>query len=145
MWFSLSTACKDSHKSQVNSSALCDVQQERLSSPSVSTLSTLYLRGFAHLIVPRIVKCSVNVSVFALHLQEPGDADVHVEARPEVILGEGAEGGARPLRDTEIARGVESLMAAMRDLLNTLSYRAPPPENEDNPGQEDWDENQGLD
>ena len=38
----------------------------------------------------------------------------------------GAEGGARPLRESEIARGVENLMGAMRELLNTLSFRGTP-------------------
>ena len=52
---------------------------------------------------------------------------------------EGAEGGPRPLRDTELARGVENLMVAMRELLNTLSYRGQPDAGEN---EEEWEEGQ---
>ena len=58
---------------------------------------------------------------------------------------EGAEGGPRPLRDTELARGVENLMVAMRELLNTLSYRGQPEgEQGDDAGEneEEWEEGQ---
>ena len=58
---------------------------------------------------------------------------------------EGAEGGPRPLRDTELARGVENLMVAMRELLNTLSYRGQPGgEQGDDAGEneEEWEEGQ---
>lgn len=63
-----------------------------------------------------------------------------VEVRFEQPI-EGAEGGPRPLRDTELARGVENLMVAMRELLNTLSFREAPEEagdeQRDNPGEND--------
>ncbi|CAH3171003.1 unnamed protein product, partial [Porites lobata] len=62
-----------------------------------------------------------------------------------VVPVEGAEGGPRPLRDTELARGVENLMVAMRELLNTLSYRGQPEgEQGDDAGEneEEWEEGQ---
>lgn len=57
--------------------------------------------------------------------QTPNGQRERLEARLEQPI-EGAEGGPRPLRDTELARGVENLMVAMRELLNTLSYRGQP-------------------
>ena len=57
--------------------------------------------------------------------QTPNAQRERVEARLEQPI-EGAVGGPRPLRDTELARGVENLMVAMRELLNTLSYHAQP-------------------
>ncbi|XP_022781042.1 transcription factor 25-like, partial [Stylophora pistillata] len=72
----------------------------------------------------------------------------HVEVRLEQPV-EGAGGGPRPLRDTELVRGVENLMVAMRELLNTLSYRGQPEEaggeegedgREDNHAEDDWEE-----
>ena len=72
----------------------------------------------------------------------------HVEVRLEQPV-EGAGGGPRPLRDTELVRGVENLMVAMRELLNTLSYRGQPEEGggeegedgrEDNHAEDDWEE-----
>ncbi|XP_066019517.1 ribosome quality control complex subunit TCF25 isoform X2 [Pocillopora verrucosa] len=71
-----------------------------------------------------------------------------VEVRLEQPV-EGAEGGPRPLRDTELVRGVENLMVAMRELLNTLSYRGQPEEaggeegedgREENHAEDDWEE-----
>lgn len=57
--------------------------------------------------------------------QAPNGQRERFEARLEQPI-EGAEGGPRPLRDTELARGVENLIVAMRELLNTLSYRGEP-------------------
>lgn len=71
-----------------------------------------------------------------------------VEVRLEQPV-EGAEGVPRPLRDTELVRGVENLMVAMRELLNTLSYRGQPEEaggeegedgREENHAEDDWEE-----
>lgn len=71
-----------------------------------------------------------------------------VEVRFEQPV-EGAEGGPRPLRDTELAQGVENLMVAMRELLNTLSYRGQPEEagdeQGDNPGENDHAEDEWED
>ena len=71
----------------------------------------------------------------SFNAQAPNGPRVEVRFEQPV---EGAEGGPRPLRDTELARGVENLMAAMRELLNTLSYRGEPEDGqEDNPGEND--------
>ena len=59
--------------------------------------------------------------------QAPSEPLDQAQARLEEELNQpGAEGGPRPLGETEIARGVENLMGAMRELLNTLSFRGPP-------------------
>ena len=77
--------------------------------------------------------------------QTPNAQRERLEARLEQPM-EGAVGGPRPLRDTELARGVENLMAAMRELLNTLSYRGQPEgEEAGDPGENDhaedeWDD-----
>lgn len=86
---------------------------------------------------------------FCYYFQGPNATDLHAEARPEDVRAEGA-GGPRPLRDTEIARGVENLMAAMRDLLNTLSYRGPQQQpgtgqhEENEAGEGDWDRDEDM-
>lgn len=80
--------------------------------------------------------------------QAPNRPRVEVRLEQPIEL-EGAEGGPRPLRDTELARGVENLMVAMRELLNTLSYRGRPEEAEDeqgdNPGENDYAEDEWED
>lgn len=65
-----------------------------------------------------------------------------VEVRLEQPI-QGAEGGPRPLRDTELVRGVENLMVAMRELLNTLSYRGQPEEDEGEEGEDGGENNYG--
>ena len=67
-----------------------------------------------------------------------------VEVRFEQPI-EGAEGGPRPLRDTELARGVENLMVAMRELLNTLSYRGEPEEAGDEQGDDPAENDHAVD
>lgn len=78
----------------------------------------------------------------SFNTQAPNAQRERLEARLEQPV-EGAEGGPRPLRDTELARGVENLMIAMRELLNTLSFRGQPEgEQGDDDGENDdvWDE-----
>ena len=71
----------------------------------------------------------------SFNAQAPNGPRERLEVRLEQPIG-GAEGGPRPLRDTELARGVENLMVAMRELLNTLSYRGQPEGEQGNDGGE---------
>ena len=81
----------------------------------------------------------------SFNAQNPNGPRVEVRLEQPIEL-EGAEGGPRPLRDTELGRGVENLMVAMRELLTTLSYRGQPEEagNEegDNAGENDYAEDE---
>ncbi|EDO46412.1 predicted protein, partial [Nematostella vectensis] len=55
---------------------------------------------------------------------------------------QGAEGGPRPLRGADLAHGVENLMSAMRELLNTITYRGEPGGEGEDEEEQDWGENQ---
>ncbi|XP_068722284.1 ribosome quality control complex subunit TCF25-like isoform X2 [Montipora capricornis] len=61
----------------------------------------------------------------SFNTQAPIGQRERLQARLEPPI-EGAEGAPRPLHDTDLARGVENLLTAMRELLNTLSQRDPP-------------------
>lgn len=84
----------------------------------------------------------------SFNAQAPDRQRLEVRLEEPIEL-EGAAGGPRPLRDTELARGVENLMVAMRELLNTLSYRGRPEEagdeQGDNPGENDFAEDEWED
>ncbi|KAL9976033.1 hypothetical protein ACROYT_G013264 [Oculina patagonica] len=81
----------------------------------------------------------------SFNAQAPNRQRMDVRLEQPIEL-EGAAGGPRPLRDTELARGVENLMVAMRELLNTLSYRGRPEEagdeQGDNPEENDYAEDE---
>lgn len=80
--------------------------------------------------------------------QTPNGQREHLQARLEQPV-EGAEGAPNPLRDTDLTRGVENLLTAMRELLNTLSYRDPSENEQDDAtgengaNQEEWDDGGG--
>lgn len=81
----------------------------------------------------------------SFNAQTPNGQRERLQARLEQPV-EGAEGAPSPLRDTDLTRGVENLLTAMRELLNTLSYRDPS-ESEQNDAtgenganQEEWDD-----
>ena len=73
--------------------------------------------------------------------QATDEHDVHLQRQEEREV-EGAEGGSRPLRGSDIAQSVETLMTAMRQLLTSISFRGEPGAEDHQEDAQDWDENE---
>jgi hypothetical protein len=82
--------------------------------------------------------------MFLIIYQAPNDQEIYRPADRQVDQQiEGAEGGPRPLRGTDIAQSVETLMTAMRELLTSISFRGEPGNEENAEEEQDWNDENG--
>lgn len=77
------------------------------------------------------------------HYQAPSDNEQYHHLERQVAQEvEGAEGGPRPIRGSDIAQSVETLMTAMRQLLTSISFQGEPENDGPQQEEQDWEDNE---
>lgn len=83
------------------------------------------------------------MSVVCICFQAPNDDENYRYVERQVVQEvEGAEGGPRPIRGSDISQSVETLMTAMRELLTSISFRGEPENQGAEEEEQDWGENE---